>query len=75
MLNLFEEFERVQDKLEASNLLKLATIEPQYTVNAYSGSKHEWEDWAYDDEGLESLKKIANKSGYTVTVRLEGNED
>ena len=74
MLNLFEEFERVQDKLEASNLLKLATFEPQYTVNAYKGSDHMWEDWAYDAEELESLKQIANKSGYTVTVRLEDDK-
>jgi len=75
MLNLFEEFERVQDKLEASNLLKLASLEPQYTVNAYSGSTHEWEDWAYDNDELESLKKIATESGYTVTVRLKDEED
>ena len=75
MLNLFEEFERAQDKLEASNLLKLATFEPQYTVNAYSGSTHEWEDWAYDNDELESLKKIATESGYTVTVCSKDKED
>ena len=74
MLNLFEEFERAQDKLEASNLLKLATLEPQYTVNAYKGSEHIWEDWAYDNDELASLKKIAAESGYTVTVRLEDDK-
>ena len=71
MLNLFEEFERAQDKLEASNLLKLATLEPQYTVNAYKGSEHIWEDWAYDNGELESLKKIATESGHSVTVHLK----
>ena len=75
MLNLFEEFERVQDKLEASNLLKLATFEPQYTVNAYKGSDHIWEDWAYDNDELASLKQIATESGYTFTVRLEKDEN
>lgn len=68
MLNLFEEFERAQDKLEASNLLKLATLEPQYTVNAYKGSEHIWEDWAYDNDELVGLKQIASESNYTVTV-------
>ena len=68
MLNLFEEFERAQDKLEASNLLKLATLEPQYTVNAYKGSEHIWEDWAYNNDELVGLKQIASESNYTVTV-------
>ncbi len=75
MLNLFEEFERVQDKLEASNLLKLATLKPQYTINAYKGSDHIWEDWAYDNDELASLKQIATEGGYTVTVRSEGKKD
>ena len=68
MLNLFEEFERAQDKLEASNLLKLATLEPQYTVNAYKGSEHIWEDWAYNNDERVGLKQIASESNYTVTV-------
>ena len=46
MLNLFESFERYQDQLDANNLLKLARDEPHYTVNAYKGSKHNWEVWA-----------------------------
>ena len=49
-------------------------VEPRYTVNAYKGSNHIWEDWAYDNDGLVSLKKIAAKSGYTVTVRLEDEQ-
>jgi len=68
MLNLFEKFEKMQDQLEASNLLKLAPVEPHYTVNAYKDSEHIWEDWAYDDDELASLKQIASESNYTVTV-------
>jgi hypothetical protein len=75
MLNLFERFEKMQDQLEASNLLKLAPVEPRYTVNAYKGSEHIWEDWAYDNDGLASLKQIATESGYTFTVRLENDEN
>jgi len=75
MLNLFERFERMQDQLEASNLLKLAPVEPHYTVNAYKGSEHIWEDWAYDNDELASLKQIAFESNYTVTVRSKDEED
>ncbi len=74
-LNLFEAFERYQDQLDANNLLKLAPVEPRYTVNAYKGSEHIWEDWAYDKDELVTLKQIATESGYTVTVRLEDSED
>jgi len=74
-LNLFDEFQATQDRLDLSNLLKLAPVEPRYTVNAYKGSNHIWEDWAYDNDELVSLKKIAAKSGYTVTVRLENDKD
>jgi len=70
-LNLFDEFQAAQDRLDLSNLLKLAPVEPRYTVNAYKGSEHIWEDWAYDNDELASLKQIAAESGYTVTVRLD----
>tara|TARA_R110002012_G_scaffold309017_1_gene515800 strand:- start:568 stop:816 length:249 start_codon:yes stop_codon:yes gene_type:complete len=74
-LNLFEAFERYQDQLDANNLLKLSPVEPHYTVNAYKGSEHIWEDWAYDKDELKSLKQIAAESGYTVIVRSESNEN
>ena len=74
-LNFFEDFERTQDRLDSSNLLKLSPVEPHYTVNAYKGSEHIWEDWAYDNDELASLKQIAAESGYTVTVRLEDDKD
>jgi len=74
-LNLFDEFQATQDRLDSSNLLKLSPVEPHYTVNAYKGSKHIWEDWAYDSDELASLKQIAAESGYTVTVRLEDDKD
>jgi hypothetical protein len=67
-LNLFESFERYQDQLDANNLLKLARVEPRYTVNAYKGSNHIWEDWAYDNDELQSLKNAATEAGFTYTV-------
>jgi len=74
-LNLFDEFQATQDRLDSSNLLKLSPVEPHYTVNAYKGSEHIWEDWAYDNDELTSLKQIAAESGYTVIVRSESNEN
>ena len=74
-LNLFEAFERYQDQLDANNLLKLARVEPRYTVNAYKGSEHIWEDWAYDNDELSNLKQIATESGYTVIVCSKGDKD
>jgi len=73
-LNLFDEFQATQDRLDSSNLLKLSPVKPCYTVYAYKGSKQVWEDWAYDNDGLVSLKKIAAKSGYTVTVEKLSND-
>ena len=73
-LNLFDEFQASQDRLDLSNLLKLSPVEPHYTVNAYKGSEHMWEDWAYDKDELVSLKKIAAESGYTVTVEKLNND-
>jgi hypothetical protein len=67
-LNLFETFERYQDQLDANNLLKLARVEPRYTVNAYKGSEQIWEDWAYDNDELQTLKNAATKAGFTYTV-------
>jgi len=67
-LNLFDEFQATQDKLDSSNLLKFARVEPRYTVNAYKGSKHIWEDWAYDNDELQSLKNAAIEAGFTYTV-------
>ena len=70
-LNIFELFERQQDQLEANSLLKLTPATPHYTVNAYKGTEHKWEDWAYDEDELNSLKQIAAESGLVVIVREE----
>ena len=67
-LNLFDEFQAAQDRLDSSNLLKLSPVEPHYTVNAYKGSEHIWEDFAYDNDELQSLKNAATKASFTYTV-------
>ena len=67
-LNLFDEFQASQDRLDSSNFLKLVPVEPRYTVNAYKGSNHIWEDWAYDNDELRSLKNAATEAGFAYTV-------
>ena len=48
-LDLFESFQQFQDQLEATNLLKLKTMEPatRYYVEASLDGKLEWTEWAY----------------------------
>ena len=46
----FESFQRHQEQLEATNLLKLQDMEPttRYYVEAKLNDKLEWTEWAYD---------------------------
>ncbi len=69
-LNLFESFERFQDKLEADNLLKLQQSEPssRYYVEASLNGKREWTEWAYDEHELDLLKQDAKDCGFAYTV-------
>ena len=70
MLNLFEEFERTQDKLEADNLLKLSMAPGiTYVVTAFSGTVEEWYDYAYDTDELSALKTAATEGGFSYTVK------
>ena len=69
-LNLFESFERFQDKLEADNLLKLQDMEPatRYYVEAKLNDNLEWTEWAYDQHELDLLIADAKDSGCSYTV-------
>ena len=69
-LNLFESFERFQEKLETDNLLKLQQSEPssRYYVEASLNGNLEWTEWAYDEHELDLLKQDAKDCGYSYTV-------
>ena len=70
MLNLFEEFERTQDKLEADNLLKLSLVAATtYVVTAFSGTVEKWYDYAYDTDELDGLTAAATQCGFSYTVK------
>jgi len=70
-LNLFESFERFQDKLEADNLLKLQESESsiRYEVEASLNGVYEWSDYAYDEHERDLLIADAKDCGYSYTVK------
>ncbi len=70
MLRLFESFQQHQDQLEATNLLKLKTMEPatRYYVEAKLGDNLEWTEWAYDEHERDQLVKDAKDCGFSCTV-------
>jgi len=69
MLNLFEQFEAEQTKLEKDNLLKLSMPQSStYYVQAFLDGNLEWTEWAYDDNELQRLKNDAIDCGFTFTV-------
>lgn len=75
MLNLFEDFERTQDKLEAENLLKLSRVSsPTYYVEAFLDESLEWTEYAYTERELQNLKNDAIDCGFTFTVEEVSND-
>jgi len=75
MLNLFEDFERTQDKLEASNLLKLSQVSsPTYYIEAFFDGNLEWTEYAYTERELQNLKNDAIDCGFTFTVEEVKND-
>lgn len=69
-LDLFESFQQFQDQLEATNLLKLKTMEPatRYYVEASLDGKLEWTEWAYTRHERDQLVADAKDAGFTYTV-------
>ena len=74
-LNLFDEFQATQDKLEAGNLLKLSRVSsPTYYVEAFLDESLEWTEYAYTDRELQNLKNDAIDCGFTFTVEEVSND-
>jgi len=74
-LNLFDEFQATQDKLEAGNLLKLSRVSsPTYYVEAFLDESLEWTEYAYDERELQNLKNDAIDCGFTFTVEEVSND-
>ena len=69
MLNLFEQFEATQAKLEKDSLLKLSIPKSStYYVEAFLDGNLEWTEWAYNDKELQRLKNDALYDGLTFAV-------
>jgi len=74
-LNLFDEFQATQDKLEESNLLKLSRVSsPTYYVEAFLDENLEWTEYAYTERELQNLKNDAIDCGFTFTVEEVKND-
>jgi len=74
-LNLFDEFQSTQDKLEASSLLKLSRVSsPTYYVEAFLDESLEWTEYAYTERELQNLKNDAIDCGFTFTVEEVSND-
>ena len=66
----FESFQRHQEQLEATNLLKLKAMEPatRYYVEAKLDGKLEWTEWAYTRHERDQLVQDAKDAGFSCTV-------
>ncbi len=74
-LNLFDEFQATQDKLEAGNLLKLSRVSsPTYYIEAFLDENLEWTEYAYTERELQALKNDAIDCGFTFTVEEVSND-
>ena len=74
-LNLFDEFQATQDKMERCNLLKLPVFsEPTYYVEAFFDGNLEWTEYAYTERELQNLKNDAIDCGFTFTVEEVSND-
>jgi len=69
-LNLFDEFQATQDKLEAGNFLKLSRVSsPTYYIEAFFDGNLEWTEYAYNERELQDLKDQAISCSFTFTVK------
>ena len=66
----FESFQRHQEQLEATNLLKLQAMESatRYHVEAKLNDRLEWTEWAYDEHERDQLIADAKDCGFSYTV-------
>ena len=70
-LALHEKWERAQDAIEASGLLKRFLDKVQaYRCEAFLDDELTWEETVYGQDELQEFKDDAIKAGFTYTVQL-----
>jgi len=65
------QYEFMQDMLYRSKQLQETDPKTVYYIEAFTGNRLQWTEWATDEEERESLIRDAVAAGFTYTVKTE----
>ena len=66
-----DQYEFMQDMLDRGKQLQKTDPKTIYYIEAFTGDRLQWTEWATDEEERESLIGMAVKAGFTYTVATE----
>ena len=65
------QYEFMQDMLDRGKQLQETDPKTIYYIEAFTGDRLQWTEWATDEEERESLIRDAVAAGFTYTVETE----
>ena len=65
------QYEFMQDMLYRGKQLQETDPQTVYYIEAFTGNRLQWTEWATDEEERESLIRDAVAAGFTYTVETE----
>jgi hypothetical protein len=66
-----DRYEFMQNMLDRAQHLRKTDPHTIYYIEAFTGDRLQWTEYAHDEEERESLIKMAVDSGFTYTVETE----
>jgi hypothetical protein len=66
-----DQYEFMQDMLDRGRQLQETDPQTIYYIEAFTGDRLQWTEWATDEEERESLIRDAVAAGFTYTVETE----
>lgn len=66
-----DQYEFMQDMLDRGKQLQETDPKTIYYIEAFTGDRLQWTEWATDEEERESLIRDAVAAGFTYTVETE----
>ena len=66
-----DQYEFMQDTLHRGRQLQETDPKTIYYIEAFTGDRLQWTEWATDEEERESLIGMAVKAGFTYTVETK----
>ncbi len=66
-----DQYEFMQDMLDRGKQLQETDPQTIYYIEAFTGDRLQWTEWATDEEERESLIRDAVAAGFTYTVETE----